>query len=89
MICLAVTSTKSIYLTPTIDQLSFTISIFPQNFSKVILLVDLLKMRPKLILWLVNPDVAPFISIKLSSEYEGTHYITEGLLHGTKMSEKC
>ena len=87
MICLAVTSTKSIY--PTIDQLSFTIIIFPQNFSKVILLVDLLKMRPELILWLVNPDVAPFISIKLSSEYEGTHYVTEGLLHGTEMSEKC
>ena len=47
-------------------------------------------MRPELILGLVNPDVAPFISIKLSSEYEGTHYVTEGLLHGTEiMSEKC
>ena len=36
MVCLAVTSTKNIHLTPTIGQIFFTIIIFTQNFSKVI-----------------------------------------------------
>ena len=65
---LAATSTKNIHLAPTVEYFFFAIIFFSQNFSKVIWLLDLPKLRPELIPGLANPNVAPFMSIKLGSE---------------------
>ena len=52
-------------------------------FYKKLFKNDLTSRSTKNETW-VN-DAVPFMSIRLSSEYEGTHCVTEGSLHGTEI----
>ena len=59
------------------------IACYNNYFYKKLFKNDLASRSTKNETW-VN-DAVPFMSIKLSSEYEGTHYVTEGSLHGTEI----